>query len=235
MTTSFNLTRTQIAQRVLGKVIKIGADSAATADYDTVYQAIDLRLKEMHRLGLFWRKVTTVPVTFSLGAGVATASAGAGDILFPLSMTYTNGTNDDPVMLISPREYARIEDKTRTGNPSKAVWKGGSEFLFYPVPLSAGTGKLLYEKIADDTSAGAAIDIDVAMLRPMIDLVKYDVADDYGIPEQTQLRWKAEATQAERAIRTLSAPRTDYAPVRVDDFDGRQPNSRRATDYDRGY
>lgn len=231
MTTSFTRTRTQIAQRVLGKVIKLGSASMASADSDTIYEAIDLRLKEMHEKGTFWRKVTSVPVTFSLSAAIATASAGAGDILFPMKMTFTNGSNDDPVYLIGMDQYAAIEDKARTGNPEKVLWKGGSEFIFYPVPLANGTAKLLYEKIADDTSAGAAIDVDVAMIRPMMDIIKYDVADDYGIPETTQLRWKAEAEQAQRDIRKLGAQKQDYLPVPVDDFDNRQPNSRRTSDY----
>lgn len=234
MTTSFTRTRTQIAQRVLGKVIKIGNASMASADSDTVYEALDLRLKEMHKLGTFWRKVTSVPVTFSLSSSIATASAGAGDILFPMKVTFTNGSNDDPVYLINSTEYAAIEDKSRTGNPEKVLWKGGSEFIFYPVPGANGTAKLLYEKIADDTSAGAAIDIEVSMIRAMVDLIKYDVADDYGVPENTIQRWAVEAKQAERDIRKLGNPHTDYMPVAVDSFDNRQPNSRRATDYDRG-
>lgn len=233
MTTSFTRTRTQIAQRVLGKVIKVGAATAATADYDTVYEAIDLRLKSMHKLGIFWRKVTSVPVTFSLAAGIVSASAGAGDILFPIKMTWANGTNDDPVRIVGLTEYAAIEDKTRSGNPEKALWKGGTEFLFYPVPGANGTAKLLYEKIADDTSAGSAIDIDVAMILPMMDLVKYDLVDDYGIAEQIVQRWRGEAVQAERDIRRLGAQHVDLATVAVDDFDSRQPNSRRETDYGR--
>lgn len=233
MTTSFSLTRTQIAQRVLGKVIKLGASTMNSADSDTVYQAIDLRLKELHKLGIFWRKVTSVPVTFSLAAGIVSASAGAGDILFPVKLTWTNGTQDDPVKIVGIADYAAIPDKTRTGNPEKALWKGGTEFMFYPVPISSGTGKLLYEKIADDTSAGSAIDVDVAMIRPMMDIIKYDVADDYGIDEQTQMRWRSEATQAERDIRKLGAQHVDLATVAVDDFDSRTPNSRRDTDYGR--
>lgn len=219
MTTSFTMTRTAIAQRVLGRVIKIGATTATTADADTVYQAIDLRLKNMHKLGIFWRKVTSVPVTFSLGAGIATASAGGGDILFPLKVTFTNGTNDDPVQIINAVDYAKIEDKTTAGPPEKVLWKGGAEFIFYPVPTADGTGKLLYEKIADDTSAGAAIDVDVSMIKPMIDLIKYDVADDFGIAEGTIARWEREAVRAEREIRLLSAPRVDTSTVAVDGFD----------------
>lgn len=233
MSTSFTRTRTQIAQRVLGKVIAQGAASMVSADADTVYEALDLRLKEMHKLGIFWRKVTPVPVTFSLSAGIATASAGAGDILFPLKMTFTNGSKDDPVAIIGKSDYAAISDKTRSGNPEKALWKGGTEFVFYPVPGANGTAKVLYEQIADDTTAGAAIDIDVSMIRPMMDIIKSDVADDFQIPEQTQIRWKAEAAQAERDIRKLSVQRTDYQPVAVDDFDNRAPFSRRETDYGR--
>lgn len=231
MTTSFTRTRTQIAQRVLGKVIAQGATTAASADYETVYEAIDLRLKEMHKMGIFWRKVTSVPVTFSLTAGINSASAGGGDILFPIKMTYTNGTNDDPVYIIGATDYAAIEDKTRSGDPEKALWKGGTEFLFYPVPVADGTAKLLYEKIADDTSAGAAIDIDVSMIRCMVDIIKYDVADDYGVGEDKQGRWRVECEKAERDIRKLGAQHVDLMPVAVDDFDSRQPNSRRATDY----
>lgn len=230
MTTTFTRTRTQIAQRVLGKVTRIGAVTAASADADTVYEALDLRLKEIHKLGIFWRKVTSTPVTFSLTASVASASAGAGDILFPLNVTFTNSSNDDPVYIIGMREYAEIEDKTTTGNPEKVLWKGGTKFLFYPVPSANGTAKLLYEKIADDTSASAAIDIDVAMIRPMIDLVKYDIADDFGIDEQTQTRWKLEAREAERDIRKLSVQRTDSTTVRIDDWYGRRVSSKE-TDY----
>ena len=125
MSTSFTRTRHEIARRVIGKVLKVAPAQAslASADLDTVYEALDLRLKELHKGGIFWRKVTSVPVTFSLSSSVATASAGAGDILFPLKVTFTNGNNDDPVQLIGMREYAEIEDKDRIGNPEKALWK----------------------------------------------------------------------------------------------------------------
>lgn len=228
MTTSFTRTRTQIAQRVLGQVIKIGAVTAASADADTVYEALDLRLKSMHKLGIFWRKVTTVPTTFSLTSSVASASAGAGDILFPLKVTFTDGSLDEPLELIGPREYAAIEDKGRIGVPEKVMWKGGTELLFYPVPGSDGTAKILYERIADDTSAGAAVDVDVAMILPLMKLVRYDIADDFGVDEVTQNRWSKEAERAERDIQKLAAPRIDYRTVQVDDYDA--PDGRE-TDY----
>ena len=227
MTTSFNMTRTQIANRVLAKVTKVPYNQTmASADAELVYQAIDLRLKEMSKTGTFWRKVTSVPVTFSVGAGVASASAGAGDILWPVAITFTENDEDLPVAIIGKTEYAAIQDKTRDGTPRMAYWAGGTEFFLYPRPPAAGTAKLLYEKIADDTSAGGTIDVDVAMLRPMIDIIKFDVADDYGIDEQTQVRWAREAEKAERDIRKLNAQRIDLMPVAVDDFDGRGDRTR---------
>jgi hypothetical protein len=228
VTTSFTRTRTQIAQRVLGQVIKIGSQTASSADADTVYEALDLRLKSMHKLGTFWRKVTSTPVTFSLSSSVVSASAGAGDILFPMKVTFTDGSLDEPVTLIGPREYAAIEDKGRIGTPEKAIWKGGSEFWFYPVPGSDGTAKLLYEKIADDTSLGAAVDVDVAMILPLMKLIRYDIADDFGVDEVTQNRWMKEADRAEKDIQKLAAPRIDYAAVLVDDYDA---TVSRETDY----
>ena len=233
MSTSFTLTRLQVAQRVLGKVTKMSPAQAsvASADLDTIYQAIDLRLKEMSKVGTFWRKVTSVPVTFSLASSVATASAGSGDILFPTKVTFTNGDNDDPVYIIGKREYAEILDKDRIGNPEKVLWKGSAEFIFYPVPGANGTAKLLYERIVDDTTAGSAMDVDVSMIRPMVDIIKYDVADDYGVDEQTQSRWRGEAEMAQRDIRKLGAQRVDLLPVAVDNFDDRQPGSGRESDY----
>lgn len=217
---------------VLRKVRTLGAGATAiSADTDVVYEAIDLRIKEMHRLGIFWRKVTNVPVSFSLGAGIISASAGAGDILFPIKLTYTNGTNDDPISLVGPREYAAITDKTRSGNPEKALWDGATKFTLYPIPSANGTAKLIYEKIGDDTTAGSAVDIDVSMIRWMKDIIAYDLADDFGVPEPVCQRWMKESMIAERNIKKLGQPRVDFEPVQVDDFDNRTPNNSRQPDY----
>lgn len=230
MTTSFTRTREQVGAMVLRKLGIVASGGTGTAnDLAVVYEAIDLRLKEMHRLGVFWRKVTSVPVTFSLTSSVASASAGAGDILFPLKVTFTNGSYDEPVAIIGMREYAAIEDKSRGGDPVKVLWKGGTEFVFYPIPTANGTAKLLYEKIADDTATSTAPDVDVAMMRWLRDLVAYDVADDFRQNEQTIQRLMKESVIAELNIRRLAVQRTDLAPIVVDDFDARP--YRRETDY----
>lgn len=228
MTTSFTRTRQQLADMTLRKLGVTGNVSSQSVDMELVYEAIDLRLKAMHTDGIFWRKVTQTPVTFSLGSGIVSASAGAGDILFPLSMTFKNGSVDDAVQIIGPREYAAISDKARTGNPEKALWKGGSEFWLYPVPSANGTAKLVYEKIADDSSSGSAVDVDVSMLRWLKDILAYDLADDFGVAETKVQRLMRESAIAERRIRRLNALRIDYDTVAVDSWD--TPTGRE-TDY----
>lgn len=232
MTTTFTRTREQLRTLVLGKLQQYSVgETISSEDSDVVYEAIDLRLKEMHRLGIFWRKVTNVPVTFSLSSSVATASAGAGDVLFPLRMTFTNGSNDDPIDIIGKDAYASIPDKTRTGDPETAMWKGGSEFIFYPVPSSNGTAKLLYEKIADDTAASSAPDVEVSMLRWLKDIVAYDLADHFGVEEARIVRLEREAAKAEKNIRKLAVERVDMLPVAVDDWTGYGGTYDKESDY----
>lgn len=215
----FTRTRQQIADLALGKLgVKDGGISAVSADMDVIYEAVDLRLKEMHALGIFWRKVTKRPLSFTIPANIASASASV-DILFPISMHVVDGSLDEPVDLIGIREYAAIPDKAEAGVPLKALYAGSAEFIFWPVPTAVTTAKLVYEKIADDTSSGAAADVDVSMIRSLKDLVAFDCADHWGKDEQQIARWERQATLAERRIRNLSAQRVDHAPVAVDDFD----------------
>lgn len=230
---TFNRTRTQLANLVDSKIGALAAGGTAlSADADVIYEAIDLRLKEIHRLGIFWRKVPTVPLSFSLAAGVNSASA-TGDILFPISMTVSDGSKDEPVDIIGVREYAAIENKGESGFPTKALWKGSAEFLFHPVlgASASATAKLIYERYIDDTSSGGTMDVDVAMLRHLANIVAYDVGDFFGVDEPKMMRWGRDAKRAELDIRKLSVEHKDYSPVAVDDWGSRMDRS--VTDYGR--
>lgn len=232
MTVSFTRTREQLRSMVLRKLGVLEPNgSAVSADADIVYEAMDLRLKEMHRLGIFWRKVDRVPVTFSLSAGAATAQALSNDILFPILMTVRNVSTDEPVDIIGAVEYAEIDNKGLAGLPTKVLWKGSTEFAFHPVPTAATTVRLTYERIADDTTAGSAIDTEVSMMRWMKDIIAYDVADDFAVDETRIQRFMKEALVAERNIRKLAVERKDPTPVAVDQWD--DAPDRRESDYGR--
>lgn len=217
MSTSFTRTREQLRSMVLRKLGVIGAaTSVVSADADIVYEAIDLRLKELHRLGIFWRKVDSISTTFSVSGGVASAHVATNDILFPIRMTILDSSMDEPVEIIGKPEYAAIDNKSEGGLPTKALWKGSTEFVFWPVPVQASTVRVLYEKIADDTTAGSAADVEVSMMRHLKDIIAYDVADDFGVDETRIQRFMAESLKAELNIRKLSVERKGYHPVAVE-------------------
>lgn len=228
MTYSFTRTREQLRDMVLAKLGELDpGETVSSEDAATVYEAIDLRLKEIHRLGIFWPNVTKRPLSFSIPANIATASATA-DILFPISMHVVNGSLDDPVSIIGIREYADISNKAERGVPEKALYLGGDEFVFWPVPTATTTAKLVYEAFADDTAASTAPDVEVSMLRWLKDIVAYDLADVFGKPEPMIQRLERESIRAELNIRKLAVQRVDFTPVVVDDFN--RP-SRMETDY----
>ena len=230
MSVTFSRTREELRSMVLRKLSNIGAaTSVVSVDANIIYEAIDLRLKEMHRLGTFWRKVDKVPATFSVTAGVASAHFGTNDILYPINMTVLNTSNDDPLTIIGAVEYSQISNKTDQGQPEKALWKGSTEFMFHPVPLSSTTIKMVYEKIADDTTAGSAADVEISMVRWLKDIIAYDVGDDFGVDETHMARFEREAMRAEKNIRALAVERKDLTDVQVDGWPDFQ--ERRETDY----
>lgn len=228
MTTSFTRTREEMRDLVLRKLRRLATgELASNENAAIVYEAIDLRLKEMHRLGIFWRNVTTRPLSFTIPQSVASASATA-DILFPISMHVVSGSLDEPVAIIGITEYAEIDNKAQGGLPEKVLYEGGSQFIFWPIPSVATTAKLVYEKIADDTAASTAPDVDVAMMRWLVDIVAYDLADAFHIPEARMPRLERESLRAELNIRKLGVQHVDYSTVRVDDFG---THGRRESDY----
>ena len=229
MTITFTLTREELREEILRK-LGVGSvgQTPSSEDSATVYRAIDMRLKEIHRLGIFWRKVTSEPLSFTLSAGVKSASATSG-ILFPISMTIRDGSQDEPLEIISPVQYAEIEDKSYTGLPEKALWMNSATFTFWPVPVTTTTVKLVYEKYADDTAASTSPDVDASMMRWLRDLCAYDLGDHFRQSEQKMARLLKESIIAERNIRKLNALHVTLAPVAVDDF-----GSRRGTETDYG-
>lgn len=222
MSTSFTRTRNQIADLVLGKLgVAVAGVTADSAYQVLVYEALDMRLKEMHRLGVYWRKVTQRAVSFPVVANTVSVSASAvADILYPIALTLNIGSVEDRVDIISYTEYAKIPDKTRQGNPDRAMWTGNvsGEFILYPIPIQNSTMSLVYEKITDDSSASAGADIDVSMIRWMKDILAYDLGDQFEIDEAKMARFEREAAIAERNIRKLGNPKVSLATVAVDDW-----------------
>lgn len=218
-TYSFTRSLPQMQKLVLRKLRVIDPEETPDAtDAVIVNEAIDLRLKELHSLGVLWFNVSGAATDLALSAGSVTHSlAAVTDFLFAVTVKLRIGSEDRPIQIISHAEYQAIHDKTEQGEPEK-VFISGATCYFWPVPNMAYTAKLTYQAIAADTANPDTPDIAQSMLRSLVTLVASDCADDFAVPEQRLQRLRAEAAMAEVTLRALNAERVDNTPVKADYF-----------------
>lgn len=218
MTTySFTRTRGQISRMVLSKLGVVGAGQTPNSDdEELVYEAMDLRLKELHARGALWFSVSGEQASVALTSGVASVVA-ASDVLFPITMSIRVGTSDEPVEIIGHRQFQEIPNKADTGTPAKVLFSGGT-LRFWPTPDVNYTAKMTYERVAADTEAEAVPDIEVSMVRSFRDILVYDLADDFGAPDSKIVRWKMESVEALRTILALNAEKVDNTPTTAEYF-----------------
>jgi hypothetical protein len=213
----FTRTREQLRDMVLRKLRVLGIDRTANSEEEEIVnEAIDLRLKELHRIGTLWWNVASSQRNLTVSNGVATVTA-PGDMYAPISLHIRLNDQDYPVDLVHHRVYQEIGTKLDTGRPEVAEFIGGV-FRLYPVPDQAYTAKLTYERIIQDTAANTAPDVPVSMLLWLKVLVAYDVADDFRVPEPRLIRLEREAKVAERNLRTLNTVKFETQPVPVEYF-----------------
>jgi hypothetical protein len=217
MATSYTRTREQVRDMVLRKLRVLGVDRTASADEaEIIYEALDLRLKELHRLGVLWWKVSAAYTDVALTANVATATAPV-DMLYPETVFIRYSDNDYPVSIIDHRAYQEIGTKSDKGRPEKVLIAAGT-MRFYPVPDSNYTAKLTYQKIIDDSAASTAPDVPVQLMRWLKDLIAYDTGDDFRVPEPRMIRFEREAEKAERRIRALTPQVFETQSVQAEYF-----------------
>lgn len=217
-TYAFTRNREQFAGDVLRKLGVLNAGGTPQArDYASVNTALDLRLKELHALGVLWWQVSGASTSVSLTGGVVSATISATDYLFPVSMAVVVGTDEIPLEIIDHRAYQAIPDKASTGEPEK-VFISGTAARFWPVPQSNYTAKLTYQAIAADSEVSATPDVPVSCLRALVDIVAGDLVDDYETPEPKASRLLQKQVIGLTTIRALNAQRVDVATVTPDYF-----------------
>jgi hypothetical protein len=218
-TYSFTRTLPQMRALILRKLRVIGNSATPSGNQAAIVdEAIDLRLKELHALGVLWFNVSGATSDLTLVAGTATASLSAlTDFLYPITAKLRIGSEDKPIDIISHREYQAIPDKTERGEPEKMMVSGGTAY-FWPTPDDNYTVKLTYQAIAADTESPTAPDVAVSMMRSLVTMVAADLIDDFAVPEQRAQRLILEAQSAARTLRTLNSERVDSTTVEMQAF-----------------
>jgi hypothetical protein len=206
-----------LIERVLSKLGARGVgESPSAEDTAIVRDAFDLRLKELHELGVLWFNVSGAVTDLALTANVATKSLeDVTDFLFPVTLKLRIGAEDREVEIISHRQYHAITDKTDTGEPDKAFFAPDGTVYFHPVPNSAYTAKLTYQAMADDTTASGEPDIPVSMMRCLVDVIAMDLIDDFEVTGEKAMRLEMKGKEALRIIPTLNSERVDAGPVKA--------------------
>jgi hypothetical protein len=219
-TTRAYRTLPQLIERVLKKLGALGIGEQVSAeDVALVRDAFDMRLKELHELGVLWFNVAGAATDVTLTAGVASKSLSTiTDFLYPISLALRISGDDKPVEIVSHREYHAIESKTESGEPEKAFFAPDGTVYFWPVPNLAYTAKLTYQALAEDTTGNGIPDIPESMMRALVDVIAMDLIDDYQVDGQKAQRLEMKGREGLVIIRTLNSERVDNTPVRVDYF-----------------
>ncbi|MBP7484199.1 MAG: hypothetical protein KA781_02725 [Aquabacterium sp.] len=217
-TYTFTRNREQFATKVALKLgVVATGETVGGNDLAVICEAIDLRLKELHVLGVLWWNVSGATTDVTLTGGVATATISATDYLFPVSMAVRVGTEDRPLEIIDHRAYQAITDKASQGEPEN-VFIQGSTARFYPVPSTAYTAKLTYQSIAEDSATSTPLDIRTEAIRSFIDVVAADLIEEYEVPEPKASRLMAKQEIGMRTLRALNQQRVSTATVTPDYF-----------------
>ena len=180
----YNLTRNQIIEAALGKIGVLGQGEVMRAEMlSEGVRALNLVLKEWANKGVtLWKMVQ---ITQAITVGDSTYTLG-NEVLAVDQAWYVNGTTDDPVKVVSHREYLDIPNKAETGSPLLVAidYALATPVLnVYPTPDASYTLKLYCPtRIKDmDTAAGNA-DIQKEWLNALIYAVAFELTPEYGVP-----------------------------------------------------
>jgi hypothetical protein len=217
-TYAFTRTREELRNAILRKLGRLAVGQTPSAeDSSVVYEAMDLRLKELHAKNVLWWNVAGAASDLALTGGVAAVSA-SSDVLYPVTVSLRVNGEDKELDIISHREYQAIPNKSEAGEPAQVLFSGGV-YRFWPVPNADYTGKHTYQQVAEDTASSTAPDVQVSMLRSFKAVVAYDLVDDFMLQnEQKILRMKVEADEGMKTILSLNQERVDSSTVAPEYF-----------------
>lgn len=192
---------------VLRKLGAVAAGETASAeDFADAKRLIEATLKSLHSDGVMWWAVKTADVAFTS----ATASR-PSDCVECVAASWLG----EPVRRIGRIEYERIQDKAEPGYPA-TVFDDGTNLNIWPV----GTGnlRLTYLREILDTDQGVAMDMPIAVVRPMIDLMAFELEPWFDVPQSKQARIISDGQAARVKLRSLANVGVDHGITEAEYF-----------------
>ena len=217
-TYTYTRTREQLRDMIGRKLgIKEAGQAFPAEEAAIIDEGIDLKLKELHALGVLWWQVSATETNLSLTGGVESVTMGLTDFLFPVSLHLVVGNDRQEITIVDRATFLAIPDRTSAGEPEVAHFDG-LKVYFNPVPAQNYTAKLAYQAIAEDSAFGSAVDVPLEMLRAFSTLVAFDLADDFMVDGATFQRLQLQQPGALSMIRTLNAQKVQNVTVQPEWF-----------------
>lgn len=217
-TYTYSRTREQLRDMIGRKLgVKESGQALPAEEAAIIDEGIDLKLKELHSLGVLWWQVSAQETSLSLTGGVESITLAITDFLFPVSLKLMVGNDRQDVDIVDRATFLAITDRTSAGEPEVAHFDG-LKVYFNPVPVQNYTAKLAYQAIAADSAASTAVDVPLEMLRAFSTLVAFDLADDFMVDGATFQRLQLQRPGALSMIRTLNAQKVQNVTVQPEWF-----------------
>lgn len=191
----FNLTRNEIVERAFRIVGALTLGETLSAEQiEQGRIALNSLVKHWQTKHIFlWSMIMK---NISLVAATDNYTMGTDPGIIGIDKAWwVNGTTDEPVTILSYREYQDIPDKTSTGNPTHVAlnYQPPTPTLYvYPVPSANGTLKTLaITRLQDlDTSSGNA-QIPIRFLEALV----------FGLAEVLSFEYPVTPSEANRIER----------------------------------
>lgn len=187
----FAVSRDQIVRSALQKVGAVAlGDPISGEEFNYAVQQLNQMVKEWQTQNIFlWQ---LVPFTVTTTANQATVSLPNDPVFIGLdSAAWVNGTNHEPIRIISWREYNDIESKADKGTIEKIALnkiQNGTLYI-YPVPTSAVQLRIVgISKLKDWDTATSTGDFPEHWSLALSYNLAAILCDDYGVPAAEEQR-----------------------------------------------
>lgn len=192
MSTTWNLTREQIATKALRKVGALAAnETPQDVDLVLVYDELDSILKELPIHGYAWPRTVSGQAALTLTLNDQTTNLPA-DYYGGAMITYPDASgNEIELPLVTLVRWNQIKQKTLTGvYPQLGFIDHFNVLWTYPIQTATLNAKLVYEQVIDDTVAATQTSLKAAWMYGLIRGVAACIGDDFGVDEVKINRWQ---------------------------------------------
>lgn len=219
MSTTWNLTRLQIATKALQKLGTLArGETPDPDDLQLVYDGLDALLKELPIYGYSWPRLASGQTALPLVAATQATNLPADYYPGSAIVSYLDAAgNEQPLRLVTLAEWNALERKTDTAPyPELGYIDNFNVLRTWPVQTVTRAGKLVYQRVISDTVTAATTDLSQIWMKGLVFGVAENVGDEFGATADQMQRWGMKWMEA-RTLCIMNQTFPGPACISVDD------------------